>query len=167
MHEPIRDNLEDYLRGSGKIPQDFHAHLAACGDCASELHLLETQAKMLRSLQAGADAEPRPGFYGRLIERIEQQQRSSFWSVFLEPSFGRRLAVASATLVLLLGTYFVSAELTEPQIASAPSLIQTEVPAPEVAATKTPSVEPAIQRDSVRQEQRRDAVLVDLASYRQ
>ena len=166
MHEPIRDNLEDYLRGSGKIPRDFHAHLGACEACVSELHLLEAQAKMLRSLQDGRDVEPRPGFYGRLMERIDEQQRSSIWSVFLEPSFGRRLAVASATLVLLLGTYFVSAELTEPQVASAPSIVKTETPSAEVAATEAASPETPIQQESLRQ-QRRDAVLVDLASYRQ
>src|SRR5712692_7909030 len=112
MHQPIRDNLEEYLRGfAGRtIPQEFSAHLAACPACANELRLVEKQAGMLRTFQVSGDAEPRPGFYARVMDRIEQQGPGSIWSVFLQPAFGMRLAVASATLVLLLGTYLVTTE---------------------------------------------------------
>ena len=52
MHQPIRDNLEEYLKGSTRqVPQEFHAHLGACEECASELRLFEAQAEMLRSLR--------------------------------------------------------------------------------------------------------------------
>src|ERR1700736_1136185 len=99
MHQPMRDSLEEYLKGSThQIPQAFHAHLEACEDCASELRLLETQANMLRSLRSVEDVAPPPGFYARVMGRIEEQGRVSVWSVFLQPSFGRRLAMASATL---------------------------------------------------------------------
>src|SRR5690349_12085842 len=102
MHQPIKDNLEEYLRGSAHlVPQAFHAHLEACEECASELRLLETQAMMLRSLRSSSEAAPRPGFYARVMERVEEQGRTSIWSVFLLPSFGRRLAIASAALVVL------------------------------------------------------------------
>src|SRR5579864_2186175 len=126
MHQTIRDNLEEYLKGSARrVPQEFQAHLQACEDCASELRLVETQAKMLRSLQADGDAEPRAGFYARVMDRIEQEGRSSIWSVLLRPTFGRRLAMASAVLVVLLGTYLVTTESSEPMVASSPDVVWT------------------------------------------
>src|SRR5438105_7767104 len=109
MHQPVRDNLEEYLNGSNdrEIPQDFAAHLASCSACVEELRIIQQQTQMLRTLRPG-DLEPRAGFYARVMDRIEKQGSDSFWSIFLEPAFGRRLAIASAALVLLLGTYLVS-----------------------------------------------------------
>jgi predicted anti-sigma-YlaC factor YlaD len=157
MHQPIRDNLEEYLRGSARtIPQEFQTHLETCEGCASELRLLAAQAEILRSLQANREVEPRAGFYARVMDRIEQQGRSSIWSALLDPSFGRRLAMASAALVVLLGTYLVTAERSEPEIASGPDVVMTGAPA-----------QSAVAQDSLQQERDRDAVLVNLAGYRQ
>jgi anti-sigma factor RsiW len=164
MHEPIRDNLEEYLRTSaGRIPQEFQAHLEACEECAKEVRMLETQSRMLRALQVGESAEPRAGFYARVMERIEEHGPSSIWSILLQPRIGRRLAVASAALALLLAGYLVSSELAYPGIASAPSVVArdasaTLVPGSEVAA-------PAAAPDDAQQQ--RDALLVNLASFRQ
>jgi hypothetical protein len=153
MHQPIRDNLEDYLKGSApKVPQGFHAHLVACEECASELRLLEAQANMLRSLRSDSDVGPSPGFYARVMQRVEEQAPVSIWSIFLQPSFGRRLAIASATLVVLLGTYLITTEPGDQSIAVAPAVVTT---APEMGGVQ----------DSSLQQQRRDAVLVDLASF--
>ncbi len=156
MHQPIRDNLEEYLKGSTRrIPQEFHAHVQECEDCASELRLIETQAKMLRSLQVDGDVEPRAGFYARVMDRIELEGRSSIWSVLLQPNFGRRLAMASAVLVVLLGTYLVTTENGEPEVVSTS----------DVALTSTPSSPKAADQDSLQQQRQRDAVLVNLAAY--
>jgi predicted anti-sigma-YlaC factor YlaD len=158
MHQPIRDNLEDYLKGSiQQVPQAFHAHLVACEECANELRLLESQANMLRSLRSVEDVVSIPGFYARVMERIEDQGRVSVWSIFLQPSFGRRLAIASATLVLLLGTYLVTTEPGDQGAASSPSVATdiVSMPAPEAGAVD----------DSLQQQRQRNAVLVDLASF--
>lgn len=158
MHEPIRDNLEEYLRDyPSKISQDFHAHLEACQDCAGELREIEAQAELLHALRPGKEIEPSAGFYARVMDRIETQGPASIWSLLLEPAFGRRLAVASATLVVLLGTYFVTTELSEPMVAVAPT-VATSVPAPSGFSAQ-PST------DSVQQQRQRDAVLVNLASF--
>jgi len=158
MHQPIRENLEEYLKGSARqVPQEFQAHLEVCGDCAGELHLLEQQAEMLRSLHSTEGVEPSPGFYARVMERIEEQGRSSIWSVFLQPSFGRRLAIASATLVVLLGTYLVTTESGDPSIVLSPSVIATDA--------GDASVAPGEGQNTLQQQRQRDAVLVDLASY--
>jgi anti-sigma factor RsiW len=144
MHQSIRKNLEEYLKGSiSKIPAEFHRHLGACEECSGELQRLEAQSQLLRSLKGTKDAEPRAGFYARVMERIEAQQPFSIWSAFLDRKFGFRLAVASGVLVALLGAYLVTSEPSGPETG--------------VATTAVVSGE----------QQQRDAVLVDLASYRQ
>ncbi len=154
MHEPIKDNLEIYLNGCrDKIPQEFHAHLKECEACANELKLLEIHSEMLRALRHDEDVEPRAGFYARVMEQIEDQRQSSIWTVFLEPRFGRRLAVASAALVLLLATYLVTTEPGGVQLA----------PQSQVVLTNGPANDVAIQQDDSGQQ--RDAILVNLASY--
>jgi hypothetical protein len=68
----------------------------------------------LRQLgEAGRSAEARPGFYTRVIERVEAQRAGSLWELLFEPVFGRRIAVASLALALLLGVYLVSTEPAE------------------------------------------------------
>jgi len=156
MHQPIRDNLEEYLKGSArKVPQEFEAHLEACQNCAGELGVFQAQAEMLRSLQLNGDIEPRAGFYARVMDRIEKDGRSSIWAVLLQPNFGRRIAMASAVLVVLLGTYFVTAESTEPITPATP----------EAAFTAAPAEQASFDRDSLQQQRQRDAVLVNLAAY--
>ena len=95
------------------------------------------------------------------MDRIEAEGRASIWSILLEPAVGRRLAVACATLVLLLGTYFVATEMSEPMIAVAPSIAATASPI--TADSSTPQT--ATDEDSPQQQQQRDAVLVNLASF--
>jgi anti-sigma factor RsiW len=154
MHQPIREGLEDYLNGSGdrEISQDFAAHLASCRACANQLDLIREQAGLLRVLRPVEDAEPRPGFYARVMDRLENQVDSSIWSIFLRPSFGRRIAIASAALVLLMGTYLVSTEPGERGVSTNP-----------VVSTSRYVDESVPPGDSLQQQ--RDAVLVNLASY--
>jgi hypothetical protein len=170
MHDPIRDHLEDHLRGSaGKIPRDFQAHLEQCEDCAIELRLYELQSEMLRSLQASQEIEPRAGFYARVMDRIETEGRSSIWSVLLQPTIGRRMAVACATLVVLLGTYFVATELSEPIVAVAPAMASvapvSAPPASIEAQAPRPAANLPVVTDDGQLERSRDAVLVNLASF--
>jgi hypothetical protein len=150
MHQLIRKNLEEYLKHSvSEIPAEFHRHLGECRDCASELRGLEAQSHLLRSLRGSQDAEPRAGFYARVMGRIEAQQPFSIWSVFLDRKFGFRLAVASGMLAALLGTYLVTSEPGGSEAGVAPSVAMSGIPG------------------DTGEQQQRDAVLVDLASYRQ
>jgi hypothetical protein len=84
------------------------------------------------------------------MERIEAQRPISIWSAFLDRKFGFRLAVASGMLAALLGGYLVTSEPAEPESGG-------------VAAT----VAMAPASSDTGAQQQRDAVLVDLASYRQ
>ena len=155
MHEPIKDSLEEYLNGCREnVPQEFYAHLRSCEACASELKLLELHSGLLRTLRHEEDLEPRAGFYARVMDRIENDSRSSIWSVFLQPRFGRRLAIASAALVLLLTTYLVTTEPGGPEFAPATAAVMS-----------TTASDFAGPQDTPQQQQERDAVLVNLASY--
>ena len=167
MHRQIRHNLEDYLRGDNSrkgspLPAEFHAHLGECAECADEVRSLQAQSELLRSLhieQSSAQSvEPRAGFYARVVERIEAQP-ASIWCAFLDRRFGFRLAVASAALVALLGAYLVTSEPAGPEFASSPSVVFTDTPLATEASAQ--------QDDSLQQQQQRDAVLVNLASYHQ
>jgi hypothetical protein len=178
MHQQIRHNLEDYLRGGhlqdSGLPEEFQAHLGECAECASELQSVEEQSRWLQSLRNEHSVEPRAGFYARVVDRIEQRieaQRAAFWAPFLDRKFGFRLAVASAALVALLGTYLVTSEPAGPEFASAPAVVYTgDSGATQAGASQSPAgaqAEAAVQAQAIQQEQQRDAVLVDLASYHQ
>ncbi len=107
MHRSIRDHLEEVLAGS-RDGGEFQEHLKDCEECGAQLKAMREQALLLRDLRS--ETEPRPGFYARVMERIEAEGPASIWNVFIESAFGRRLAMASMALALLLGLYVVAAE---------------------------------------------------------
>ena len=83
----------------------YRAHLGACSGCREQVAALQAQARMLHILRAPAeDLHPAPGFYARVMERIEAQRPVSLWSVFLEPIFARRVMYATLVLLLTLGS---------------------------------------------------------------
>lgn len=112
MHEPLTKGLEDYL--SGKHPTDdsirLRAHLSGCSDCRSAAQAFEEQSELLRALRVGETVEPAPGFYARVMERIEAQASGSLWSLFMEPIFARNLVFASLTLLVLFSTVAVTVD---------------------------------------------------------
>src|SRR5579862_2933501 len=107
MHRPIRDRLEEVLAGS-----PAGEHLKECEDCRGEVAAMREQAALLQVLRTPSEAqvEPRAGFYARVMERIEAQGPASIWNLFFESPFGRRIAIASMALALLLGVYVVTSE---------------------------------------------------------
>lgn len=151
MHEPIRKKLEAYLEDSGDTGArsgggEFAKHLSGCPECAGDIARMAEQARLVRSLRQ-TDAEPSPGFYGRVLERIEaQSEQRSVWATMVETAFGRRLALASAAAALVMAGYIVS---TEPGVGAAG-----------LSANRSSVVSPQPDRD-------RDAVLVNLASFRE
>ncbi len=152
MHQPVKDGLEDYLSGKRTRTGELEAHLSVCAECAAELGELQLQTRLIRSLNAGP-AEPAPGFYARVLQRIEERVKPSIWAILLQPAVGRRIAVASAALTLVVGGYLVTNERMFHSNAAAA-----------IAAQRA-----AVQgSDSTQQDQQdRDAVLVNLASFRE
>jgi len=111
MHREIRNHIEDAL-DRRVSPSSVSQHLDGCADCSQEIGEMREQAAWLHELRAPADVElePRPGFYARVLQRIEAEGPVSIWNLFIESAFGRRIAVASLALALLLGIYVVSSE---------------------------------------------------------
>lgn len=107
MHELIRNDLEDYLGGRltpGRLAE-FRKHTAECRSCREQVAGFEAQSALFRSLRASQEElAPEPGFYARVLDRIEAQRSASPWSVLLQPIFARRLMYASLALFLVVGS---------------------------------------------------------------
>jgi anti-sigma factor RsiW len=110
MHQPITERLEDYLSGmvDSEGREEIDRHLDSCEDCRRELNAMQKQSSLLKALRPNEDVDLAPGFYARVLDRIESQRIPSIWEILLEPAFGRRLAYASLTVMLLLGTLIVT-----------------------------------------------------------
>jgi anti-sigma factor RsiW len=153
MHEPIVDGLEAYLAGRLQADQRerYTAHLAECAECREQVAVFSEQAGMMRALRAPELMDPAPGFYARVMERIEAQTAPSLWSVFLEPAFGGRLLAATfALFVILAGAVW-----------QAPASVVLEEHNP-VTVIATGEMQPASGEDVQRD---RNTVFVNLATY--
>ena len=166
MHEPIVNHVEDYLTRSDStsLPAEFSAHLVSCAECRRELAAMETHARVVRVLKPQAALDPSPGFYARLIERIEAQRPVSMWSIFLQP-FGQRLAFASLALALLMGVYLISTEPgADSNAAMAPQQVSS-VGGPMLPGEDQPGLVIGANIRGANEDQDRGAVLVNLATY--
>jgi hypothetical protein len=146
MHRRMRDQVEQVLAGSADAGSE--KHLAECGECRDVIAGMQEQAELLRGLRAGIEAEPRAGFYARVMERIEAQGAESIWSLFFDSPLGRRVAMASMALAVCLSVYLVSSE----QMAN-------RGVAPASTARTVMSDSPDLAPDA-------DTVLVNLVTYR-
>jgi predicted anti-sigma-YlaC factor YlaD len=109
MHGSIRNDLERYLEGKGDaVP--VSQHLASCRECAGDVTAMRAQNKLFRSLKSEEEFEPQAGFYARVMQRIEEKAKDSIWAVFVYSPFGKRLAFASLSVALVLGSYVVAQE---------------------------------------------------------
>lgn len=160
MHRVIRDHLEEVLADSqpaGAGSQTYQLHLQQCKECRDEIAAMRQHSSAMRKLRTDADA--RPGFYARVMERIEAQRARSIWYVFSESPFGRRIAIASMALAMLLGVYLVTSEQSVEQLSlNAPDQV--------ISASLPGEDQPAMVLGSNAAPDR-DAVLVNLVTYRE
>jgi hypothetical protein len=153
MHDPVVLGLEDYLAGAPTpAAAELVRHIEACRDCRDTVNDFAAQGSILRSLRAEAPAEPNPGFYARVMDRIESQTANSFWTVLLEPAFGRRLLFASLSLFFVLSAVLFTKPGGSPEIAAVMPVAITESAEAMPASTGDPYTD-------------RAAVLVNLATY--
>jgi hypothetical protein len=110
MHRLIRDHLEEVLTGELKPEHPAGKHLADCVECRTEVSMMRVHNELLRGWKAPAEVDPHPGFYARVMDRIEAKGPVSIWNLFFDSAFGRRIAVASFALALLLAGYMVGTE---------------------------------------------------------
>jgi hypothetical protein len=159
MHRVIQEHLEEVLAESTNTGSAA-THLAECDGCRAEVSAMRRQAYMLRVLRApetassGETLAPRPGFYARVLERIEAQRPLSIFELFFESAFGRRIAIASMALAFLFSIYLVSSErYAEQPIA--------------IGVSASPAVSGDDQMISAAGLPDKDAVLVNLVTYRE
>ncbi|MDQ2711017.1 MAG: hypothetical protein M3Y24_02080 [Acidobacteriota bacterium] len=128
MHGPIRDRLEDLLKadGAATIDKNVVDHLASCEGCSSELAALRDQSLQFATYRPRESVEPSAGFYARVLQRIEERQSDSIWGLFIESGFSKRLAVASLTLAIALGSYVVRQENRDGKILTVNMLAQSD-----------------------------------------
>ena len=125
MHQQIQDGLEDFLAGNaaGAVRDRIEAHLRECAGCREEVEQMREMSALFSSLRSPDPPVPAPGFYARVSGLIEQQQPRSFWNLFFEPVFGRRLALASLLVLATLGTVLITDETEEYTAAPSPEMI--------------------------------------------
>lgn len=110
MHDEIRNELEGYLSGES-VSRSFTRHLEDCPPCAREVNEMEDISLSLHALKMGeTEAITAPsGFYTRVAETIDTQQKSPLWGLFApDLQFFRQVAFASLMLLAVLGSYLVS-----------------------------------------------------------
>src|SRR5579872_3380397 len=168
MHREIRDHIEDVLRG-GDTLQNAREHLAQCEECRSEVQGMQEQTALIRELRAPADFAPdlRPGFYARVMERIEAEGPISIWNLFIESAFGRRIAMASLALALLIGVYVVTSERSADDATLALQSPQLSTEQTIVAGEDAPPREITRVDQSQTDQSSEDAVLANLVTYRE
>ena len=112
MHAVIIDDLEEYL--SGNLPLSaldrFQAHLDTCGACRREVDEIRTASVWLAALKPAGEMEPPSGFAARVMQDMGERTVPSFWSLFGDFAFGRRVVFASLLTLAVLGTVLVSRE---------------------------------------------------------
>ncbi len=143
MHGSIRNDLESLLEGKAGA-NGVSRHLESCRGCARELDLLEDNKELLRSLRVGEEVEPAAGFYSRVMQRIEERAKDSIWAVFVYSPFGKRLALASFSVAVLLSSYVVAEEKLDGHLLQPSSVQQIHYDVPVVG-------DQAQQRDAVLQ----------------
>jgi hypothetical protein len=168
MHREIQEHLEEVLTGRERSPGTSQ-HLAECGECQQQVQAMQRQAALFEQLKAPESVEPRAGFYARVLERIEAEGPVSIWNLFIESAFGRRIAMASLALAVLMGVYLFTLESEEGQVptvvASQPfaqpapvsgtTIVGEDGPARVLTSSSVNSVEPTSDA----------AVLVNLVTY--
>jgi anti-sigma factor RsiW len=112
MHAVIIDHLEEYL--SGRMPHSaldrFQGHLATCGECRREVGEIQESTSLLRALKPAGAVEPAPSFVAQVMQTVAERPVPSFWTVFEDFAFGRRVVFASLLTLAVLGTVLVSRE---------------------------------------------------------
>ena len=166
MHREIRDHIENVLAGSQPERRSIWPSATSAG---ARCRACRNRRALIRELRAPEDfaAELRPGFYARVMERIEAEGPISIWNLFIESAFGRRIAVASLALALLIGVYVVTSERSAEDATIALQSQQVSAEQTIVAGEDAPAREITRVDQSQTDQSSEDAVLANLVTYRE
>jgi anti-sigma factor RsiW len=129
MHGFVRDRVEDLLaaKPSAGACEVAKGHLNGCLECAAEFNEFRAQSELLRSLRPPEEIEPSPGFYARVLQRIEERAKKSIWWVFVYSPVGKRLAYVSLATAVVLGSYVIAQETRDGGFSASPRVVVSEV----------------------------------------
>jgi hypothetical protein len=146
------EGLEDHLSGRrSTAARALDVHLASCADCRELVASMRAHSASIQTLRAEQELDPVPGFYARVLDRIEAQTANSFWNALLEPMFMRRFMYASLALLVILGSAVYSVNPSPQLLEMVPMEIAADVPMPQAAGGNA--------------ESDREMVFANLASY--
>jgi hypothetical protein len=119
MHRLTQDHLEEVLAGKLPAGHQVTAHLKDCSECREAVDAMQLHGELLRMWSVPAEAaelEPAPGFYARVLERIEATRPVSIWTLFGESFVGRYMLTASLAMAVLTVGFAVLTEEATPQL---------------------------------------------------
>ncbi len=133
MESFLKEHLEDYLSGRlrGEALAEFERRLEQNPASVDEIALFQETSELFTAFAVDAeeDVEPAPGFYYRVMERVEQERADSFWSFLLRPVVVRRFAFAAMMWLLVLGSVAVfHDDTTQQTVQLADSILRQETP---------------------------------------
>lgn len=133
MDSFLQERLEVYLAGrlSEQDLAEFERRLAADSAADEEMTAFRATADLFAEFKVDTseDMEPAPGFYYRVMERVEAEQGESVWSLFLQPFVVRRFAFAALMWLLMLGSVAVLHDDTTSQsVQLADSILKQQPP---------------------------------------
>ncbi len=114
MHAVVMESLEEYLSGvlEPAARRRIETHLNDCASCRAETDGLMGVAHLFGALR-NEGCEPAPGFYARVMERIDAGAAPSIPGLFaFDLVFLRRLAFSCMLTLAVLGSVLVSREVT-------------------------------------------------------
>jgi len=160
MHRLTQDHLEEVLAGKLPAGHQVTVHLKDCYECRDEVEAMQVHGQLMRAWSVPADAadmEPAPGFYARVLERIEATRPVSVWALFVESFVGRHMLTASLAMAMVTVGFAVLTEEATPQAFLARSAMVEMDPLFPSAGFASDVVSKG--------ETNQDAVLMSLVSY--
>jgi anti-sigma factor RsiW len=114
MHSVVMENIEEFLAGTLEPAEhrSLQAHLDGCELCREEVSAMQSVSVLFESLRTNSAVEPIPGFYARVMQKVEVTKPAPFFSgIFgLDAVFGRKLVFSSLLTLGILGGYLISRE---------------------------------------------------------
>ncbi|MGD0046711.1 MAG: anti-sigma factor [Bryobacteraceae bacterium] len=114
MHAVVMESLEEYLSGllEPAAHRRIETHLNDCASCRAGIEGMADVSRRFGALR-NQECEPAPGFYARVVERIETTSAApSFAGLFaFDLVFARRLAFSCMLTLAVLGSFLVSREI--------------------------------------------------------
>lgn len=114
MHAVVIESFEEYLSGclEPAACRSVEDHLRDCARCRAEVDAMAGASRLFGALR-GEACDPAPGFYARVVERIETSSAAPSVASFFafDPVFLWRMALSCMLLLVATGSFLVSREV--------------------------------------------------------